>query len=363
MTSRKIRARGEGVFMRRALMLAAKARGNTSPNPMVGAVFVKNGKILAEGFHARAGEAHAEVKALKKLSKRQIRGGVLYVTLEPCDHSGKTPPCTDFLIGKGLEKIVVAMRDPNLLVNGKGLRKLRRTGMEVRLGLLQDEAKKLNEAYVYSIVNKMPFMILKAALSLDGMIAMKWITNELSRKKVHELRSEVDAIITSSNTVLADDAHLGVRMVKGRDPKRVILDSKLLTPLTAKVYRDKNVVVAATSDVLPARIAAFKKAKIPVLLYRGTKIPLRKMLKDLYAQGISSVMLEAGSKLMTAFLREKLVQKIYFFIAPKILGNGLPIGRSSYDRKKMVDALQFQKIEMLRFGNDILLIGSIKTLK
>jgi diaminohydroxyphosphoribosylaminopyrimidine deaminase/5-amino-6-(5-phosphoribosylamino)uracil reductase len=352
-------------FMKRALKIAEKARGKTGVNPLVGAVVVKNNHIVAEGFHSVLGGEHAEVKALRKLSLKQIRGATLYLTLEPCTHFGRTPPCVDFLADKGLKRIVIAMSDPNPLVNGQGIRKLRASGIKVEVGLLEIQAKKLNEAFLYSIRTKLPFVIVKSACTLDGKIATlngdsKWISNEKARTYVHQLRTQVDAILTSSRTVFKDDPHLGVRMVKGKDPFRVIIDSKLITPLSAQIYRDQNILVATTSVAPQRNLKKFQQAKIPLLIYDGKNVPLKKLLKDLYKKGIGQILVEAGSGLFTSLLKQKLVQKVYFFVAPKILGEGIPFV-ANLEIQKIDQALQLQNLEIRKFDDNILFIGNLFT--
>lgn len=349
-------------FMSRALELAAKGRGKVSPNPMVGAVVVKNGKIIAEGFHHAYGKDHAEVDALKKLSMKERRGTTIYVNLEPCAHFGKRPPCADYLIECGVKKVVVAMKDPHKVVNGKGLTKLRRAGIEVVVGVLNNEAKNLNEAFIKNVTTSLPFVVLKIAASLDGRIATetgnsKWITNELSRKRVHQMRSEADALITSSNTVVADDPNLGVYLFKGRSPLRVILDRHLKTSASAQVYRDTHVVVFALDSVSTKFKMAFAKRKIEVLYLSERQYSLKNILKILYKEKrIGQAMVEAGSMLSSTFLKEKLVDKICYFVAPLFIGKGLDaIG--DLQVKKLTQAIHLQQVSYENFGDNTLVIG------
>lgn len=350
----------EKKYMERALRLAARAKGKTSPNPLVGAVFVKENKILGEGFHHRAGGNHAEVEALSKLTPEEIKGGTLYVTLEPCAHLGRTPPCTNFLIKKGIKNMVIAMIDPHPKVNKKGLKMLKNAGIKIRTGLLKTLAEKMNETYIHAVKHKMPFVIVKTASSLDGNIATstgdsRWISNEKSRKEVHRLRTAVDAIITSANTVKADDSHLGTRMVTGRDPFRVIIDPRLETSPQSKVYRDKNVLVATIISRGQKR-KKFEEIGVLLWTYKGTKIPLKKLLKDLYKKEINSVMIEAGRGLFTAFLKQKLVQKGYFFIAPKILGEGIGLV-DNLAIQKIDKAIEIQNVSFKVLDDNILVTG------
>lgn len=347
--------------MARVLELAKKGIGKTSPNPMVGAVLVKNGKIISDAYHQKAGFAHAEIKALQPIASQQIKKATLYVNLEPCCHYGKTPPCCEFLVKSGLKRVVVAMKDPNPLVNGRGIAFLRKAGIRVDTGLLKSEAEKLNEAFIRFITSEYPFVILKIAATMDGKIASisgdsRWITNEKSRKEVHKLRSRVDAIITSSKTVMIDDPHLGVRRLFGKDPLRIIIDSHLITRPTSKVYRDINVLVVTGKLATPQKIKNFKKAGIEIYQFKSDHISLKSLLYKLHSRHISSVMVEAGTGLASAFLKQKLVDKLYYFIAPKILGDGLP-SVNDLNIKTIRAALKLKNIEIKNFGDDIMFSG------
>lgn len=349
--------------MRRALELAKKGQGKVSPNPMVGAVLVKNGKIIAEGYHEYFGGPHAEVNALKKMTKSQIRGSILYVTLEPCCFFGKTPPCTNFLLSKGVKNIVVAMRDPNPLVAGKGILELKKAGVDVRVGVLEEEAKSLNRVFIKNKTNELPFVSIKLGLTLDGKIAVVkgksgYITNEESRSEVHRIRANVDAILTTSETVLKDNPHLGVRMVKGRDPLRIIIDSKLRTDPKASVYRDNNVIVATTLKSSSGKRKIFEGMKIKLLVYNKPLVPLETLMKDLYQLGICHIMVEAGSKLVTSLISKKLADEIIFFIAPKILGKGIPWIRD-LGIKKIENAYKLKGVEVQSFDEDIMIRGTV----
>lgn len=350
--------------MMRALELAKNGMGKTSPNPMVGAVLVKNGKIIAETWHMAAGKKHAEIKVLQSVSSENIKGATLYVTLEPCCHYGKTPPCADFLLKKGLKRIVVAMRDPNPLINGKSIKILRKAGITVNVGILKKEAERLNEAFARFITSEYPFVVAKIAATLDSKIASvsgdsRWITNEQSRKMVHRMRARVDAIITSGKTVMIDDPHLGACVPRGRDPLRVIIDSALTTHLNSQVYRDKNVLVATSDYSSPSQKKAFEKAKIPLVFFKGRRVPLKALLRYLRGQNIASVMIEAGAGLTSAFLQQKLVDKIHYFIAPKILGEGLP-ALSNLGIKKIRNAITLKKVSIECFGDNVMFTGYMK---
>lgn len=349
------------IFMQRALALAAKAAGKTAPNPMVGAVLVHEGKIIAEGYHHGFGKPHAEVEALKKIPSVRLKHCVLYVSLEPCSHHGKTPPCADFLVQKEVSRVIVAAEDPNPLVQGKGIAKLKAAGVKVQIGLLAQKAEKLNEAFYYAMREKSAFVTVKMAVTLDGKIATesgdsRWISNEQSRTEVHRLRSYTQAILTTAQTVLSDDPHLGVRMVKGRDPLRIVLDRKLVSPIEAKIYRNPHVLVVTTQAGSLKRRKLFEKAAIPLLVYPGSRISLKQVLKDLFVKNIHSVMVEAGSGLFTSLLKEKLVNKMIIFVAPKILGKGISLV-GDLKNNRMNNALELQEITVRQFGDNMMVIG------
>ena len=350
--------------MMRALELAKKGMGKTSPNPMVGAVLVKNNKIISEAWHSRAGQKHAEVKALQSVLRQNIKGATLYVTLEPCCHLGKTPPCADFLLKKGLKRIVIAMRDPNPKVDGKSIKILQKAGMIVNVGVMKKEAERLNEVFIRFITSGYPFVTLKIAATLDGKIASvkgdsKWITNKQSRKMVHRMRGQIDAIITSGKTVMMDNPHLGARTSKGKDPLRIIIDGFLTTSPAANVYRDANVLVATTHNASPRQKNAFEKAKISLIFFKGRHVSLKALLRYLHGQNIASVMIEAGASLAGAFLRQKLVDKMHYFIAPKILGDGLP-SVSDLGIKKIRNTIALKQLTIEHFGDNMMFVGYLK---
>jgi len=349
--------------MQRALDLAKKGAGKVAPNPMVGAVFVKNGKVIAEGYHQYYGGKHAEVNALMKMTNSQIHGGTLYVTLEPCSHFGKTPPCTNFLISKGVKHIVVATRDPNPLVAGDGIKQLKSEGIKVQEGLLEGESQRLNIQFIKNIMKSMPLLSIKFGLTLDGKISTLkresgYITNEASRKRVHEMRTKFDAVLTTSDTVLIDNPHLGVRLVKGRDPLRIVIDSKLKTNTTAKVYRDKNVIVATTTGSSLQKRKEFERKGIQLLIYKGSKVPLKTLMKDLYKRKVYSIMTECGSQLVTSLLKLQLCDEVALFFAPKILGLGIPWVQN-LGIQNLSKALKLDNVQTERFEDDILISGRI----
>lgn len=348
-------------FMKRTLILARKAEGNTSPNPLVGAVLVKRNRIIAEGFHKRAGMPHAEADVLMKSGKRS-NGSTLYVNLEPCFHTDKrTPPCADSIIAAGIEKVVVSMEDPNPKVSGRGIRKLRAHGIEVSTGILENESKKLNEFYIHYITTGRPFVILKAAMTLDGKIATpqgesKWITSEMSRRYVHRLRGRVDAVLSAIGTVKADNPMFTSRLRGTKDPFRIIIDPDLQIPKGYHVLNcpPQTYIVTRRKD---RKANELTKANIKIIHYSG-KLDMNDLMTKLGNMEITSVMIEGGSSLASHALEDGIVDKVMFFIAPKIIGGrrSFPVVGGEYYRK-LADAISVHEIKIHRIGEDILIEG------
>lgn len=339
-------------FMAMALKLAEK--GRPSPNPKVGAVVVKNNNIIQAGYHKKAGGPHAEVEALKGID---AHGATLYVNLEPCSHYGRTPPCTDVIIASGIKKVVCAMEDPNPLV--KGIEILRENGIEVTVGVMEEEAQKLNEKFIKYIKQGIPFVTVKYAMSLDGKIACnsgdsKWITSEKSRKYARTLRGDYDAIMVGINTVLQDDP--GLKAPKNeKDPVRVILDSTLKIPVDAQVLSDTNVIVATTEkrDQEKKRILG---DKIQILECGHDIVDLQKVLTILGKKGITSIFIEGGSEVNASAINTGMVDKIVVFIAPKLITGKKakgPIGGSGIDTMDNIKPLERMTVQTL--GTDILI--------
>jgi diaminohydroxyphosphoribosylaminopyrimidine deaminase/5-amino-6-(5-phosphoribosylamino)uracil reductase len=352
-------------FMRRALALAAKANGMTSPNPMVGAVIVKNGKIISEDYHKRAGEPHAEALAIASAGDK-VRGATLYVTLEPCCHKDKrTPPCTGHIIKSGIDKVFIAMKDPNPKVSGNGINELKKHGIDVVCGVLEDKAKTLNEAYIKYITTGIPFVVLKAAMTLDGKIATpdgrsKWITAEKARRIVHQMRSRSDAILTAVGTVKADNPELTARINGGRNPKRIVIDPNLETPLNYKIFNvpPETIVVTKNGQSTTGKGQELKSKGIKILEYEGEKVDFKWLMRKLGGMGIISVMIEGGSSLNASALLSGVVDKAVFFIAPKIIGGkeSIPvIGGNIF--LKLEDALRLKHISVKIVGDDIMIEG------
>ena len=318
------------MYMERALELAAKGRGTTTPNPMVGAVIVKNGRIIGEGYHIRAGEGHAEVNAVKN-AVEDVTGATMYVTLEPCSHYGKTPPCADKIVEKKIGRVVVGALDPNPLVAGRGIEKIRNAGIPVITGVLAERSIALNEVFMKYIVTKRPFVLLKAAMSLDGKIATaegesQWISCETSREEVHRLRHELTGIMAGIGTVLADDPMLNCRIPGGKQPVRIIVDSHLSIPEESKLVcsaKEFPLVVAAVENSDAAkkeRLAEQGVKVIEVSADDAGHVDLNILMDCLGEMKIDSILLEGGGRLAEGALKAGLVDKVQFYIAPMLIG-------------------------------------------
>jgi len=352
-------------MMARALELAARARGRTSPNPLVGAVITRGTRVLAEGYHKRAGSDHGEAAALRKLGWR-APGATLYVNLEPHDHHGRTPPCTDRVIAAGITRVVVAMRDPNDMVDGRGLRKLRGAGIRVELGLMKDEAVTLNRAWITFITQRRPWVILKGALTLDGWLAAgsgdsRWVTGEAARADVHALRNRVDAILVGAATVRADNPALTTRGIKGgRDAVRIILDGHLTTSPRAKVFREgDSPVLVLTSEGAPViRRAALEQAGAHIeVVGQNPRIDIHAALKRLHTRGIVTLLVEGGGAVNQSFLEAHAIDELRLYHAPKLLGGeGVPLFRGPGPRR-MGAALELRVEQRTLLGGDMMTIA------
>jgi diaminohydroxyphosphoribosylaminopyrimidine deaminase/5-amino-6-(5-phosphoribosylamino)uracil reductase len=355
-------------FMREAIHLARKGIGKTSPNPIVGAVIVRNGEIIGRGYHKKYGDWHAEINAIKD-TNGNVKGTTLYITLEPCCHYGKTPPCVETLIKERIGRVVVGTLDPNPRVNGKGIKTLRSKGIKVDVGILEDECRELNEHYFKFIKSGIPYVTVKYAQTLDGRIATKtgnsqWISSEALRAYVHRLRAVNDCIMVGVGTVIADDPQLTVRYVKGRNPLRVIVDSKLRIPLKSSVLKGNNshlTTIATTSKAPSRKVTAVKNLGAEVLVVKKDKngrVSLRDLLRELGKKGIASVMVEGGSDIITSLLKANLVDKMIILTAPKIMGKGLEaIGDLGVCKVK--DAIKFSSFRTMRKGDDFVFVGTI----
>lgn len=334
-------------YMNMAIDLAMKAEGKTSPNPIVGAVIVKNGKVIGKGYHKRAGLPHAEINALREAGL-SARNATLYVTLEPCDHFGRTPPCTDAIIKSGIKKVVIGMTDPNPVNNGSGTRELKKAGIKVTLGILEKRVSSINKPYVKFITKGIPYITVKVAQSLDGKIATKtgnsrWISSEDSRQYVHRLRSEVDAVMVGANTIIKDDPLLLSRGLPGKfnQPVRVIIGGSSRIPACAKIFssQDRSPVISAAPEPCGNK-----------------KVDLLKLLKNLAKMDITHILVEGGGELIASLVEKDLVDRFLIFVAPKIIG-----GRDAKTSVEGIgveyikDALNFENVSVRRFKKDILI--------
>lgn len=358
--------------MKAALRLARKGATLVSPNPLVGAVIVKGGAAVGTGYHRVFGGPHAEIMALQEAGE-QARNADLYINLEPCCHYGKTPPCVDALIARGIRRAVIGMVDPNPRVRGRGIKKLVQAGIEVRVGVLEKHCRQLNEAFVKFITQGLPFVILKAALTLDGNIATytgdsKWITSEKSRRRAHRVRSEVDAVMVGSGTVVADDPLLTVRLEPGakKNPLRIIVDGSLRIPLTSNVLKPElaaQTLIAATSrKARSARAQTIRNrgAEVLGIPAHAGHIDLTRLLRLLAERGIARILIEGGSELNAAALKSGIVDKIMFFYAPKIIGGRDAIGVVGGDgHKKIAEALRIRDMTITAVGDDVLVEGYV----
>ncbi|MDR2737052.1 MAG: bifunctional diaminohydroxyphosphoribosylaminopyrimidine deaminase/5-amino-6-(5-phosphoribosylamino)uracil reductase RibD [Gracilibacteraceae bacterium] len=329
-------------YMQRALALAEQAAGRTTPNPLVGCVIVRDGHIVGEGYHEKVGSPHAEVNALNKAGDK-ARGADLYVTLEPCNHYGRTPPCTEHIITAGIRRVIAAMIDPNPHVRGQGLERLRQNGIDVASGLMEDPARILNQAYIKVIATGLPFITLKTAYSMDGKqhsasISDPWITSEQSRLHVHQLRNASDVILAGSQTVLKDDPQLTCRLpnIPDRNPVRIIVDGQFIIPITARICRNNKppdaewpdqVIIATTrqawDNAPPAQRASFSGHNhITIWAYDSERyVPLSQLMHDIASHGWNNILLEGGEILANAMLQQRLIDKIEFHYAPKLYGH------------------------------------------
>ena len=361
------------LFMTEALRLAEQARGRTSPNPMVGAVLVKDGRIIGKGYHTKAGAPHAEIEALRAAGENPA-GATLYVTLEPCCHYGKTPPCTDALRRAGIRRVAAAMVDPNPKVSGQGLAQLRDAGVEVEVGLLENAARRLNEAFITYQTTGLPFVIAKFAMSLDGKIATKtgaskYLTNEISRAYVHRLRDQMDAIMVGVGTIRADNPLLTTRLPdgSGKNPRRVIIDTHLATPVTANVLT--NLTTARTTiftgaDVDLQHVQQFREKGVDIRTVpydKDGRLDLRQVLAVLGKQEILSVLLEGGAEINGSAFISGLVDKVLVFLAPLIIGGkDAPSPVEGSGIETLPEAVRLTQVTTQRFGEDILIEGYVE---
>ncbi|NOY23122.1 MAG: bifunctional diaminohydroxyphosphoribosylaminopyrimidine deaminase/5-amino-6-(5-phosphoribosylamino)uracil reductase RibD [Acidobacteria bacterium] len=316
-------------FMQRALNLAKKGLGHVSPNPAVGCVIVKQGRIIGEGYHQYFGGPHAEINAIQNATE-PVAGNDVYVTLEPCSHYGKTPPCVDRLIQEQVKRVFIAIKDPNPEINGRGIRKLIQAGIEVSVGHMEAEAEELNRFFIHFISTGRPYVILKAAITLDGFIAdstgnSKWISNSASRSEVHLLRSQVDAVLIGAGTVRTDNPKLNVRMVKGRNPQKIVLSNSGNLSPKSNVFTDRTILVTAPDALTDEKKMKFQGIGVQLLEDSGPV--LTPLLKSFATMGLTSLLVEGGAGIFGAFTEQRLVDEFLIYVAPVILGDGIPLFR------------------------------------
>lgn len=357
-------------FMRVALELAQKGKGRVNPNPLVGAIIVKDGRIIGKGYHEKYGENHAEINAFESAIE-DTSGATMYVTLEPCSHYGKTPPCADKIIEKNISKVVIGTLDPNPLVSGKGVNKLRDAGIEVITGILEEECLKINEIFMKYIKENKPFVLLKSAMSLDGKIATsigesKWITGEEARAQVHKLRNEYSAIMVGVDTVIKDNPQLNCRLKDGRNPIKIIVDSKLRISMESNIVknaRKEPVILATTTEANEEKINALKDKEVRVLVVdsENGKVNLKKLVGKLGELKIDGILLEGGATLAFSAIESGIVDKVNVYIAPKLIGGQgakTPLGGNGIERLK--DAFEIRNMDVRFVGEDILIEGYLK---
>jgi len=366
------------------LRLARRGYGTTSPNPMVGAVLVKNGKVIGRGWHHRAGEPHGEIEAIRDATRcgKSVKGATLYVTLEPCSTHGRTPPCTDAILKAGIKHVIIGATDSNPHHRGKAFQILQRAGIKVTAGVLADECAELNEAFNHWIVHRTPFVTVKAAMTLDGKIATatgesKWITGEKARAHAMKLRQGADAILVGINTILADDPSLTVRSLKSKVQslksrrsnrlRRIILDSQARTPLKSKVVNDEyaRLTTIVVNRSAPAKQVSELSKRANVIVASGNSrsgIDLRWLLRRLGSENVTSLLVEGGGEVNASFLLQGLAQRVAFFYAPKILG-----GRDSVRAvagtgiMRLEQAIKLSSVDYRTLGPDLLLTGRVQS--
>lgn len=362
--------KGDTKYMKMALQMSLEGSGFVNPNPMVGAVIVKDGIILGKGYHAYYGGPHAEINAIHN-TNGNIEGATIYVTLEPCNHQGKTPPCTDVLIKEKFDRVVVGMKDPNVLVNGKGIEQLREAGIKVNTGILENEITVTNEAYIKFITSQRPFCTLKTAMTLDGKISTytgesKWISNEKSRNCVQKLRHRYAAIMVGVNTIIKDNPMLTDRseFKKKSNPVRIIADSNGRTPLDSFIFntREAKTIIAVTKNANDNFINSVEKkgAEVIICPENNKKVDLEFLIDELGKKKIDSILLEGGSTLNFSAIQAKIVDKVYSFISPKMFGGetaNTPIGGVGF--KNVEDAIMLNIDDVQRFDDDLMITAYI----
>ena len=353
--------------MLRTLVLAEKGRGKVSPNPMVGAILVKDGEIISEGYHHACGDVHAEIDCMRQADASALKDAELYVNLEPCSHQGKTPPCADAIIEAKIGHVVYGMKDPNPLVSGQGLKKLRNAGVKVTGPVLEDACRHLNRGFISTVTKQRPYITLKVAQTLDGKIALpngesKWITGVAARKRVHAMRAEHDAVLVGSTTVLGDDPELTVRLTEGVNPKKIVLDSTLKTPIRSKIiqHHPESVILIHGKAADTDQKETLKQTGSHLIEAKQTEsgVDLESVWADLIQSGVNSIFVEGGSKVFSAFLKNRWVDHLSVFIAPKLFGRGI----SAFDTVEINcpdKAILLSVLILSQVGDDLLFEGAL----
>jgi diaminohydroxyphosphoribosylaminopyrimidine deaminase/5-amino-6-(5-phosphoribosylamino)uracil reductase len=355
-------------YMNRAIELAYQGTGYVSPNPRVGAVIVKNGVVIGEGWHKKFGAPHAEIEAIENCKGIDLSGATLYVNLEPCTHYGKTPPCTNAIIEKKFDKVVIGMTDPNPVVSGRGIAMLKDAGINVESDVLPEDCKWVNRFFVKNITTKLPYIIIKTAQTFDGNIATatgesKWITNPESRKAVHALRFEVDAVLVGRRTVLNDNPSLTVRDIEGRNPIRIIFDSSLSLPVETEIFNDSasSVIVCCKPESSDSRKAELLKSRginiLPVWQNNQGKLDIQDAISKLAREfNIASILVEGGASIFSSFITEKIYDELHLFIAPKIIGKGINVF-GEFQTRQLIEAPLFKIKGVIKRNTDIQVIA------
>jgi diaminohydroxyphosphoribosylaminopyrimidine deaminase/5-amino-6-(5-phosphoribosylamino)uracil reductase len=356
-------------FMKEALALAVKAEGLTSPNPLVGAVIVKGNKIVGRGYHKKAGSKHAEIIAIQS-AKTKTKGATLYTNLEPCSHFGKTPPCAPEVIKAGIKRVVIAMEDPNPLVNGKGTEKLKSAGIDVRTGILEQEAKKINEIYIKYITKKMPFVALKWAMGLDGKIATrtgdsKWISGKNSRKFVHRLRGKFDAVLIGKGTLLRDNPQLTTHGLGVKEPKKIIIDENGEIPLNCNLFKLNagSIILATTNKINQEKAMTLEQKSVEIIVCKRDKngVNLKELMIELANREITSVLVEGGGTINASFIENGLADKLIIFMSPILIGGKDAISPlEGKGVEKVAKAVALKNCSTQKIGEDIVVEGYIK---
>lgn len=351
--------------MRFAIQLASQIKGQTTPNPPVGAVVVNENKIVGIGAHLSYGEAHAEVIALD-MAGEKARGATVYVTLEPCSHDGKTPPCANYLIERKVQRVVIACEDPNEKVAGKGIETLKAAGIDVKVGFLEEAAKTLYDKFFHYITTKLPYITVKSAVSLDGKTATstlesKWITNEAARTDAHSYRHQHDAILVGVHTIIEDNPRLTTRIKGGRNPIRIILDTRLRTPINANVVTDQQAEtwIFVGSHVSEEQINEFTKLGVRIYQMEGEKISIEKVLQKLGAEKVTSLLVEGGATVNSSFLQSMYINQLIMYISPIIIGGNMAPGAfGGQGFKRLADTLKLQIKEIKQMEGNIKIVAT-----